>query len=385
MNPPVQPAMCRVCTCTDRQLIPFAQFDTDRKDYRLAEAIAAVGCVRVENNDGLPQHCCVRCLRAIESAYKIQRQCQETDRLLREMFLVKQDVPLEAVVEVKKEKEEEFEIEQLIFKEEVEEAQLQETVEVSSIKQEIEETETETVNDAARDSDECVKNEATIKEEIEESQLQLNNDEMEIDEYAQLEEQESDGDDDEELVDKAIVKSRICCGCRQYFNSSEELVAHSHEVHYRKRSKPTAKLPFQCNICYQCLPTNSEVGDHMKRFCEDRMTYPCKQCNIGFYDYKSLKIHQGLHGAERKCYMCPYVYNSSTDLRIHMQRHCPFDGMYKCLVCGAVYNSPEILKEHSLSHPTVQPFRCPHCPRVFKTRYYLTKHMDKHVKQGSAV
>ncbi|XP_039445712.1 meiosis-specific nuclear structural protein 1-like [Culex pipiens pallens] len=124
-------AVCRVCMSQGKQMVPFARYDADRKAYRLADAISAVGAVQVENGDGLPQYCCVRCLREIESAFKIRRVCQESDWRLREMY---QQLEPEPVVEVMKEEKE------LVFKEEYEESRLQETVAgVVAIKREVEE------------------------------------------------------------------------------------------------------------------------------------------------------------------------------------------------------------------------------------------------------
>uniref|UniRef100_A0A1Q3EZD6 Putative c2h2-type zn-finger protein n=1 Tax=Culex tarsalis TaxID=7177 RepID=A0A1Q3EZD6_CULTA len=390
--------MCRVCTIGGRQLVPFAQFDTERKTYQLAEAISAIGGVRVANDDGLPQYCCFRCLREVESAYKIHRLCQETDRKLREMFrgplrltslvVVKPDVPLEVAVEVKKENEEEFESEELPFKEETEESRLQDTVD---IKQEIEEM--QTFNEANENPEERVKNEKPFPKlpghVMEVVELESQDEDEAQEPLLNHEEPESEEDADEESrqADESVdVKSRICCSCSKLFNSPEELIAHSQEVHYPKRSHPNEIRPYVCGICYKCLPNKNDLEDHERQFREDLEKFLCRKCGKAFYCVKRFNIHRSSHGPVlSRCHMCPFVSHRANAARGHIGRHCLPDGTFKCLVCGRCYNSPTALSKHSALHPRKIPMRCPHCPRMFNNKMWLRKHINLHEALGKMV
>uniref|UniRef100_A0A8D8A7Y6 Zinc finger and SCAN domain-containing protein 32 n=1 Tax=Culex pipiens TaxID=7175 RepID=A0A8D8A7Y6_CULPI len=351
-KPASELVVCRVCLSHGKQLVPFARYDADRKAYRLADAISAVGAVQVENGDGLPQYCCVRCLREIESAFKIRRVCQESDWRLREMY---QQLEPEPVVEVMKEEEE------LVFKEEYEESRLQEIeTGVVAIKQEVEE-----LPQALDGADFAV----SIKEEIDEVLEVAESDEA-VEEQCQ-----SDGD--------VTREAKICCGCSQYCLSKEELIKHSLKFHYPQHSKLDKLRPFACDICYRNLPNKNDLNAHKRHFRDERKKYECGKCGKGFYTTKSLNLHRGTHGSSPlNCYMCPFIATTTTQLRAHVQKHSSSNGTFKCFVCETFYSTPTNLKKHTATHPYKLPQKCPYCPRVFNLKKCLTNHINKHRQHG---
>ncbi|KAL9695962.1 hypothetical protein quinque_015247 [Culex quinquefasciatus] len=283
MSRPGKPAselvVCRVCMSHGKQLVPFARYDADRKAYRLADAISAVGAVQVENGDGLPQYCCVRCLREIESAFKVQRMCQESDWKLREMYPqrepAKRKVPAEVrpVVEVMKE--------ELVFKEEYEESRLQETVAgVVAIKQEVEEL---------PQSLDGAEHAVSIKEEIDEVMEVAESDEA-IEKQCQ-----SDGDVTREAKNMLWLLA---------------ILSHGPE-------------PFKCHMCPFVSATSTQLRAHVQKHSVSNGTYKCFVCGTCYNTPANLKKHTATHPYKlpQKCPYCPRVFNVKKWLTHHINKH----------------------------------------------------------------
>ncbi|XP_039445710.1 zinc finger protein 226-like [Culex pipiens pallens] len=470
-KPPPDMAVCRVCTGRGRQLVPFARFDAERKAYRLADAIYAVCGVRVASGDGLPQHCCVRCLRDIETGYKVQQRCRESNTKLLAIHRLKVTLaalkggglpeseearwedpaevksmdPLVDVGEIKTETEGDFE--ELHFKEEIEEARLQEPLEEVSIKQEP----TDDVEEVA----ECHDKEEESKEDNEEEEfyevmeiVESTDDEegdvatgpiggfkccsckqsflsireleehvrivdnvyspQEVDikvqckvytasvlaalkmnghiKYNNYEYRPRENINRRRSDDDVKEKSRICCGCSKYCESPVELIAHSQEMHYPQRLDPDEQRPLACDICYQNFATRNDLFEHKKQFRKEGKKYPCTECGDGFFTFKSLQMHRKYHRPDvTNCHMCPFVSNCPLKLRSHIQRHCTLNDTFKCLVCAKCFSTSSILAKHSAKHPIKTKFKCPHCPRMFNYDKCLKRHIERHVREGSVV
>ncbi|KAL1378279.1 hypothetical protein pipiens_015689 [Culex pipiens pipiens] len=399
-KPPPDMAVCRVCTGRGRQLVPFARFDAERTAYRLADAIYTVCGVRVASGDGLPQHCCVRCLRDIETGYKVQQRCRESNAKLLAVYRLKEtlaalkggglpdsgearwedsehEMPLADAGEIKTETEGDFE--ELHFKEEIEEARLQDPLEEVFIKQEP----TEDVEEVA----ECHDKEEEPKDDDEEF-------------YEVMEIVEST-DSEEDDVAIGPIGGFKCCSCKHSFLSIRELEEHvrivgnvysPQEVDRKVQCKVyTASIRtnngrFVCDICYQNFATRNDLFEHKKQFRKEGKKYPCTECGDGFFTFKSLQMHRKYHRPDvTNCHMCPFVSNCPLKLRSHVQRHCTLNDTFKCLVCAKCFSESSILAKHSATHPIKTKFKCPHCPRMFNYDKCLKRHIERHVQEGSVV
>uniref|UniRef100_A0A1Q3F6J2 Putative c2h2-type zn-finger protein n=1 Tax=Culex tarsalis TaxID=7177 RepID=A0A1Q3F6J2_CULTA len=383
MNPPpAQTAMCRVCTGTDRQLIPFAQFDTDRKVYRLAEAIAAVGGVRVANDDGLPQHCCVRCLRAIESAYKIQRLCQESDRKLREMFRADQ------LVEVKKENEEANETEEFLFEVEIETpmADAKEEFPASyEMKEEVDDG--LKIDGGASSSDlnlDLVKEEIHIDDQEDVFWYEDGNS-MECEETA------DDAANEDVCYEKIPVEGFRCCGCKQDFETKDELLAHRDTVHIgRKLSREQLEHRVQCDVCFKVVTQHRMLLMHQQRV---KFEYRCRTCGerrinrIRIINHFRIK-HALIVGGACICCGCEESFNSPEELAahseaVHLPKRPPPDPnrTVVCDVCYASYKYERGLLIHKTRFTKAgQKFQCQECGKFFRYSRALKEHMKTHVR-----
>lgn len=487
LNPPPDMAVCRVCTVRGRQLVSFARFDAERKAYRLADAIYAVCGVRVASGDGLPQHCCVRCLRDIETGYKVQQRCRESNAKLLAMFGLKvtlagltegslqeekevqieevrwedpaeiariheeirevqsfydatvdsrghtvdddgtdkREMPLVDVGEIKKEPEGDFE--ELIFKEEIEEARLQEPLEAASIKQEDEEV--------------------SATEDVEEPRPEPIDDVIEVVESHDKAEESKDDDDEEEFYEVVeIVESTDeegdvatgstggfkCCSCKQTYLSIGELEGHvkingkvysSQELdkkvqckvytatvlatlkkngnikynnfEYRpreniKRRRSDDDVKEKSRICCGCskycespeeLIVHSQETHHPQRLDPDEQRpCVCDICCRNFATRNELFEHKKQFRKDGKKYPCTECgdgFFTFKSLKMHRKYHRP--DVTNCHMCPFVSNCPLKLRSHIQRHCTLNDtFKCLVCAKCFSASSILARHSAKH-------
>ena len=79
--------------------------------------------------------------------------------------------------------------------------------------------------------------------------------------------------------------------------------------------------------------------------------YQCPQCDKGFKEHRTLKLHLKIHNAEYP---------------------------EQCGVCAKVFRTKWQLKQHQMDHGGERPYPCPECSFTCKTKQQLNEHRRKH-------
>ena len=79
--------------------------------------------------------------------------------------------------------------------------------------------------------------------------------------------------------------------------------------------------------------------------------YQCPQCEKGFKEHRTLKLHLKIHNAEYP---------------------------EQCSVCQKVFRTKWQLKQHQMDHGGERPYPCPECSFTCKTKQQLNEHRRKH-------
>ncbi|KAL2716898.1 oocyte zinc finger protein XlCOF6-like isoform X3 [Vespula squamosa] len=84
--------LCRIClsSSNDSQRI-FSTNESvhetrDKSVHDLSEKIRLCGGIEVLENDGLPEHICIKCILEVNAAHELREQCQRADAKLRELY-----------------------------------------------------------------------------------------------------------------------------------------------------------------------------------------------------------------------------------------------------------------------------------------------------------
>ena len=79
--------------------------------------------------------------------------------------------------------------------------------------------------------------------------------------------------------------------------------------------------------------------------------FQCPQCEKGFKEQRTLRLHLKIHNAEYP---------------------------EQCSVCQKVFRTKWQLKQHQMDHGGERPYPCPECSFTCKTKQQLNEHRRKH-------
>ncbi|KAH9630280.1 hypothetical protein HF086_012465 [Spodoptera exigua] len=170
-------------------------------------------------------------------------------------------------------------------------------------------------------------------------------------------------------VDKGALKDPIQ-------NDEKDKIGQFHKVVVKE-------VPTDCGFAlktYQCLACNISVTnlDEFKIHPCNILKYPCPYCPVAYENYKSLCAHMKAHKAKTEphalpisyeCGICNTVFPTNKSLKLHKRMHDPIK-----FKAHSVYN------HHLLTHSEVRAYKCPFCPKAFKTSVQLAGHKNSHTK-----
>ncbi|XP_067636776.1 zinc finger protein 429-like isoform X1 [Eurosta solidaginis] len=158
-----------------------------------------------------------------------------------------------------------------------------------------------------------------------------------------------------------------------------------------------------CSLCNKSFKGPRALKAHLR--CHKKMTdnklpkYTCEICNKTYDARRSLTRHTNIrHSIEKPtkipkkpavpkpnktqkkhlCEICDKTFTRSTTLREHLLIHTNTERSYLCPECGKAFAKESHLKNHCLRHSDVAAFECPHCPKRFRTRNDVSKHKVIH-------
>ncbi|KAL9878357.1 gastrula zinc finger protein xFG20-1-like isoform X2 [Glossina fuscipes] len=395
--------MCRICG--------------DNKDLKsilmegeeLQEKLLICTNIKININDSLPKHICVKCEQNLEFSYRLRKQSEATEERLRKELEANVDQATQIIPQEKKEldlldefvldeKVEEFikitEEEKTIAACISEQFQLQET-HVRDIRDEIEEYDTKTdivddvVSDNCREILEGARREDVI-DLISESSSIAND---------WIPPTDSETDIVPSIDDKESMFICLICGLTCHFRSNynNHLKTHlscdkingikkrhkcphcdSSYSHRASLNRHTRTLHHDLKT-YTCPIYISRDG---KRLCTDarikEKPYACTNCNKTFSTTGALLNHQRNHTSLRQyqCDLCLQGFVELSDMKKHKLAH-DSNGPLFCQICRMGFIEKGNLRRHMRKHVNKMPFACALCSQQFYTLLSLTKHSTK--------
>jgi uncharacterized Zn-finger protein len=134
-----------------------------------------------------------------------------------------------------------------------------------------------------------------------------------------------------------------------------------------------------CNICHKAFSNHEVLKKHIKSHILNTSSH-CAACGQDFPDRLALAKHQTeVHSTERvfQCPQCEKGFKELRTLRLHLKIH---NAEYpeQCNVCQKVFRTKWQLKQHQMDHGGERPYPCPECAFTCKTKQQLNEHRRKH-------
>ena len=204
-------------------------------------------------------------------------------------------------------------------------------------------------------------------------------------------EEEKEGSVTKQFVQQSSSKEPLlyhCAFCEMNFSNPDDLFSHDKQLHFTDISEYK---------CPECEVTNSEketilqhyAKEHSKSKQERQLLY-CPTCGQLFFNRKKLrKHHLDAHNKwlnNQTCLLCLKVFKKYKEAKYHEQvEHlnsklcCRFKVLFKC---SEIFTSYEALQQHYMvAHPINESYTCHICGVVFTKQYRA--HYFRHVQTHS--
>ncbi|XP_012161950.1 zinc finger protein 470 isoform X3 [Ceratitis capitata] len=190
----------------------------------------------------------------------------------------------------------------------------------------------------------------------------------------------------------------LCTRCGKSKRSKWELRTHLYSIHGE------GEPPLKCNYCDEKFTQHIQKRAHLERYHPDELAkriVPCAKCEKHFSTATNLQRHiKQCHNADLEfssviksstsqyegfmCAHCPRKYRSKYALIKHLRVHAVMeDRPYSCLDCEMHFKHFSELDRHDLQHhATVRPYRCDECYKDFSTKTALKIHGHVHEVNG---
>ncbi|XP_035787904.1 zinc finger protein 208-like [Anopheles albimanus] len=191
---------------------------------------------------------------------------------------------------------------------------------------------------------------------------------------------------------KIFVQCPICgCKMRTKVTLWQHMDMHKHpdkyrckvcsEVHQNMKEHMQNKheeRQYSCDLCGSKFPFKKRLVVHMKKMHAEK-DVPCDQCQKSFTKYTIEDHKRSVHMARFVCEHCPKTFKIRFRLLKHMQEHdksLRVATSVPCHICGQVMGDKYILSQHiKHMHAEQQSVNCDTCGKTFKNKRNLTVHL----------
>ncbi|XP_065088194.1 oocyte zinc finger protein XlCOF6-like isoform X2 [Ochlerotatus camptorhynchus] len=411
--------ICRICMLNEDT--NFISIFSSIGNISIATTIISSCSVQLSKDDGLPSQICESCAQDVQMVHAFIDKVRTSDCKLRE---------------IKNEKSEKMAFEVIVVKtESIDEDQCvnsngdaeQNPVEFKS-EEESEDDKLSTIRARVK--------KAQLKKKKENESPKKSNRKRKSKAKVETDD-EFDEDNDNDVLDEKELEmfesiklpeiNYVCCGCYQYFETSEELEMHI-EVHKKFSVKRTDTI--HCEICKRRFNKPKALDSHSKKFKTVTKIYECLKCKARFISAVSRRRHAHRHpttiedkmkkeygailccvqgctksfaseellvkhsqethklykltykaeDATQKSAECPVCFKrfaSEILLRRHRKRNSkPMD--HQCAICGLKFRTKDVLTFHEMNHAEQKPFQCEICKKYFSSNNALKVHQRYH-------
>uniref|UniRef100_A0A8C6TI92 C2H2-type domain-containing protein n=2 Tax=Neogobius melanostomus TaxID=47308 RepID=A0A8C6TI92_9GOBI len=161
-------------------------------------------------------------------------------------------------------------------------------------------------------------------------------------------------------------------------NSKDE--EHSADPKSEKNDrKDTGEQRLNCDTCQVCgyiFRSSTLLTKHALSHL-DNPKRKCGVCGKQFESSEELKTHLETHQKLHQCEICGRYFVSFVSLQKHIDTH-RIEKPCQCNICQKVFASNKLLKEHKLHHRNYKPYKCDMCPQSYKFKTGLDNHYRKH-------
>ncbi|XP_053674243.1 zinc finger protein 721-like [Anopheles nili] len=186
-----------------------------------------------------------------------------------------------------------------------------------------------------------------------------------------------------------------CQLCAKKFRSRVKLVEHKdmhqnperfrcgvcQEVHQNLEEHMQNKhqeWEFACEECGKRFPFKNRLTAHMAKV-HMKKDIICEECNKPFTKFSIEKHKKTVHGAMFVCENCPKTFKTRVSLERHMEAHNgeqPGSATVSCTLCNSVLKDEYNLKAHMKRiHAEQTPATCSTCGKTFKSKHSLNTHV----------
>lgn len=139
-------------------------------------------------------------------------------------------------------------------------------------------------------------------------------------------------------------KRHKCPHCNMRFKGNYNKVQHMVKEH------GVEPVVYQCKACDRNFNSKPVLLRHTKRNHLMERRFECSDCNLKFFDKRTLEDHITKHTGEKnyRCDVCLKTYARSRTLREHLRIHAD-DRRFKCELCGQTFVQKCSLKGHMKS------------------------------------
>ena len=140
---------------------------------------------------------------------------------------------------------------------------------------------------------------------------------------------------------------------------------------------------FSCNLCKNVSSTMKKVKSHLIRVHTIGAQYKCELCHRDFVYQSDMEKHMLVHKEDKPfmCNLCGAYFKSKIYITQHVQHVHGTDEERKalkkfiCTICSKRLQSMHILREHERTHGKKKDILCTQCGKGFNTKGELRKHI----------
>lgn len=152
-----------------------------------------------------------------------------------------------------------------------------------------------------------------------------------------------------------------CKTCLMSVNSSYELTQHNKLQHSSLLKKKVEETTHLCSVCEEKFSDNAALIDHMLlKHTEKRVNISdkskeliCNICNKTYLNRRNLMAHMGTHTGNKpfQCNICEKRFTQGRAFACHMRTHSDvIEKPYKCNVCQKEFAKDAQLAVHMKKH-----------------------------------